>query len=309
MRYQLKIPVALFVFNRPEETRRVFAEIEKAKPPKLFIVGDGPRTAKTDDAEKVAAVREIVSKINWNCEVLTNFSDVNLGCKLRVASGIDWVFSQVEEVIFLEDDCLPDPTFFQFCEELLNYYKEDLRVSQICGVNLQDRNLGNGDSYHFSYINNIWGWASWRNRWINVYDMNLSSWPSIKESGLLQDWVSSRHEYKYWSNNFEQAYQGAVNTWDFQWVFANLLNSRLSIMPSHNLIKNIGFGSDATHTTADGALSNLPVSKMLFPLIHPNSMYRRYSAERDLVAKVSYVPLQHRIYQFLIRLTRMGRKK
>ena len=309
MRYQLKTPVALFVFNRPEETRRVFAEIENARPPKLFIVGDGCRVGNPEDQKKVTAVREIVSKIDWNCEVLTNFSDVNLGCKLRVASGIDWVFSQAEEVIFLEDDCLPDPTFFQFCEELLNYYRDDLRVSQICGVNLQDRSLVNEYSYYFSYINNIWGWASWRNRWVNTYDVNLSSWPSIKNTGLLHDWFSSKQEYKYWSNNFEQAYQGSVNTWDFQWVFTNLLNSRLSIMPNHNLIENIGFGSDATHTTKNGALSNLAVSKMLFPLIHPNTMYRRYSAERDLVAKVSYAPLHQRIYQLLIRLTRIDSKR
>jgi len=172
-------------------------------------------------------------------------------------------------------------------------------------VNLQDSNLDNCESYYFSYINNIWGWASWRNRWVNTYDINLSSWPRIKKSGLLRDWFGSKKEYKYWSNNFEQAYQGSVNTWDFQWVYANLLNSRLSIMPSNNLIENIGFGSNATHTTADGPLSNLVVSEMHFPLVHPKDMYRRYSAERNLIVKVSYVPLGQRIYQFLIRLTRI----
>ena len=145
--FQLKTPVAFIIFNRPDTTERVFAEIVKAKPPKLLVVGDGPRANREGDAAKVAAARAITKRVDWPCEVLTNFSEVNLGCKVRVSSGLDWVFEQVPEAIILEDDCLPHQTFFRFCEELLERYRDDQRIGMISGDNFQFGHTINDDSY------------------------------------------------------------------------------------------------------------------------------------------------------------------
>lgn len=158
--FQLTTPVAFIIFNRPDTTEKVFAEIAKAKPPKLLVIGDGPRVSRQGEAEKVAAARSIIQCVDWDCEVQTNFSDVNLGCKRRVSSGIDWVFEQVEEAIILEDDCLPDPTFFRFCEELLARYRHDQRIGMISGDNFQFGSRRNDDSYYFSKYVHIWGWAT-----------------------------------------------------------------------------------------------------------------------------------------------------
>lgn len=271
--FQLKSPVAFIIFNRPDTTARVFAEIAKAKPPKLLVVSDGARANRAGEADKVAATRAIIDRVDWDCEVLTNFSESNLGCKRRVSSGIDWVFEQVEEAIILEDDCLPHPTFFRFCEELLERYRCDQRISQINGINFQFGYLINVDSYYYSNFSHIWGWASWRDRWQKDYDVEMKSWPRIRDERRMADWFSSKAEEKYWHNIFEQVYQGKVDTWDHQWYFACRLNGRLSVLPNFNLISNIGFGQDATHTTGDSVLSNMTVEKMQFPLIHPDGLF------------------------------------
>ena len=117
--WQLNTPVAFLIFNRPHTTQRVFAEIAKARPPKLLVVADGPRNDRPGEAELCAQTRAIIDQVDWDCEVLTHYADKNMGCKKRIASGIDWVFTQVEEAIILEDDCLPEASFFQFCEENL----------------------------------------------------------------------------------------------------------------------------------------------------------------------------------------------
>jgi hypothetical protein len=134
-KFQLKTPVALIIFKRPDTTERVFETIRQAKPPKLLVVADGPRTDQPGEAEKCAATRAIIDRVDWDCEVLKNYSDSNLGCGLRPATGISWVFEQVEEAIVLEDDCVPHPTFFRFCEELLEYYRHDERIMSISGIN------------------------------------------------------------------------------------------------------------------------------------------------------------------------------
>src|SRR5512139_3287315 len=173
--WQLKTPVAFIIFNRPDTAERVFAEIAKARPPKLLVVADGPRANRSGEAEKCAATRAIIDRVDWDCEVLTNFSDTNLGCKNRVSSGIDWVFEQVPEAIILEDDCLPHPTFFRFCEELLERYRDDERIGMISGDNFQLGQKRTDASYYFSRYNHIWGWASWRRAWRH-YDREASAW-------------------------------------------------------------------------------------------------------------------------------------
>ena len=289
--FQLTTPVAFIIFNRPDTTERVFAEIAKAKPPKLLVVADGARVNREGEAAKVAATRAIIDRVDWSCEVLTNFSEINLGCKRRVSSGLDWVFEQVEEAIILEDDCLPHPTFFRFCEELLVKYRGDQRVGMISGDNFQFGQTRNHDSYYFSKYTHIWGWATWRDKWQTCYDVELKKWPLVRDGNWLQDVLSGRAMVLEWTKIFENVYSGKIDTWDYQWVFANLVQGRVNIMPNVNLISNIGFGRpDATHTLEHSDEGDIPTCSMIFPLAHPclivanqvadNFEYRKLSSKR-----------------------------
>jgi hypothetical protein len=293
--WRLKTPVAFIVFNRPDTTERVFAEIAKARPPKLLVVADGPRENRAGEAEKCAATRTIIEQVDWDCEVLTNFSDRNLGCKRRVSSGIDWVFEQVEEAIILEDDCLPDPTFFRYCQELLERYRHDRRVGIISGDNFQFGRRRNDDSYYFSKYVHIWGWATWRDRWAGCYDVSMAKWPCIREEGWLADMVGNEREAAFWNKIFERVYRGEIDTWDYQWVFANWVEGRSTVLPATNLISNIGFDANATHTTSDSELANLPTRPLTFPLKHPPGVFRNVQADLFSEKKCFRVPLLKRI--------------
>lgn len=266
--WQLNTPVAFIIFNRPDTTKRVFAEIAKAKPPKLLIVADGPRLDRPGEMEKCVATRAIIDGVDWDCEVLTNYSEINLGCKNRVASGLDWVFEQVPEAIILEDDCLPDPTFFRFCEELLGHYRDDERISMISGTNLQFGQIRGNSSYYFSRYHLIWGWASWRRAWKH-YDRDAEIWPEIRDNSWLNVMVKDKTERKNWMNMFEEVYKRKVDTWDYQWTLAAWSQGMVAIIPSLNLISNIGFGLEATHTTGESIYSELPTRALSFPMAHP----------------------------------------
>jgi hypothetical protein len=276
----MKAPVVFIIFNRPDTTARVFEAIRQAKPSLLFVIADGARTSKAGEAEKCAAARAIIDGVDWDCEVRTNYSDVNLGCGKRVASGLDWVFQEVEEAIILEDDCLPHPTFFQFCEELLEYYRNDTRIMAIAGNNFQRGKKYSAASYYFSRYPHCWGWASWRRAW-QYYDFKMSIWPQIRGGEWLDNMLDSKKSVKYWSEIFDNMhYKELIDIWDYQWTFACWIQSGLSILPGVNLISNIGFGEDATHTVENSPLANLPVQAVEFPLIHPPFLLRNYEADR-----------------------------
>jgi len=269
--FQLSAPVALFFFNRPEATRRVFAEIRRARPSRLLLVADGPRPGREGEAASCAAAREVVANIDWPCETLRNYATANMGCKRRVSSGLDWVFEQAPEAIILEDDCLPHPTFFRFCQELLEKYRDDERVFHISGDHFRFTGPPNPFSYYFSRFNYIWGWASWRRAWRH-YDVEMKLWPAIRDGGWLDPLVGGPRQARRWSRAFQEVYDGALDTWDYQWGLAVWIHGGLSIRPSVNLISNIGFDSAATHTKTAGASANLPAQAMEFPLRHPTFM-------------------------------------
>ena len=174
-------PVALVVFNRPQTTRKVFDAISKARPAKLLIVADGPRANMPGEDDLCASVPTIVQAVSWPCEVSTNYAADNLGCQERMVSGLDWVFSLVEEAIILEDDCLPNASFFPFCEQLLARYRGDSRVAAISGTNLLENYANTADSYYFSRLGGIWGWATWRSEW-KRYDRYLKCWPENRRN-------------------------------------------------------------------------------------------------------------------------------
>lgn len=271
--WQLRTPVAFIIFNRPDTTERVFAEIAKARPPKLLVVADGPRANRPGESEKCAVTRDIIKRVDWDCEVLTNFSDVNLGCKRRVSSGIDWVFEQVPEAIILEDDCLPHPSFFRFCEEMLERYRHDTRIMAVSGDNFQFGQKRGTYSYYFSRYNHVWGWASWRRAWQH-YDVNMRAWPAIRDDRWLAGVLDDARQCDYWTNVFERVHGGLIDTWDYQWTFACWIQNGLTVLPQTNLISNIGFGVDATHTQSASVFAELPVHEMGFPLQHPPYMLR-----------------------------------
>ena len=277
--FQLTTPVAFLIFNRPDTTARVFEAIRQAKPPQLLVVADGPRPDRADDIEKCKAARAIIEGVDWDCEVLTNYSDLNLGCKNRVSSGLDWVFDTVEQAIILEDDCLPHPSFFRFCQELLDYYRDDKRIMAISGDNFQFGRKRTEYSYYFSCYNHIWGWASWRRAW-QYYDVKMRLWQEIRDGNWLESILGESQSVKYWTKILQTYYDHKIDTWDYPWTFACWIQNGLTILPNVNLVSNIGFREDATHTIGSKSrVANLPVKEMNFPLKHPPFLMRHVEAD------------------------------
>jgi hypothetical protein len=270
----LSTPVALIIFNRPDLTEIVFEAIAQAKPKKLLVIADGPRFP--EEAEKCQQARAVIEKVDWDCEVLTNFSEENLGCKQRVFSGLDWVFEQVEEAIILEDDCLPSPSFFYFCQTLLERYRTNEKIMHIAGTKFVSGDLKTNASYYFSKYPYIWGWASWRRAWQN-YDVEIKTWPQFKEWGMMRSSHEDPYEQRYWTSIFDRVFNG-FDTWDWQWYYACYSQNGLSIVPKVNLVSNIGFGPDATHTITETRRPGRQKSE-IWEIIHPPSIVRDRDAD------------------------------
>jgi len=268
----LQTAVLFVVFNRPDTTAQVFEAIRKAKPPRLYVAADGPRPDKNGEVEKVARVREIATAVDWPCEVKTLFREENLGCKYAVSGAITWFFEQEEQGIILEDDCLPSQSFFWFCEDILERFKSDNRVMSICGVNIVDC-IDSQESYFFSIYALMWGWATWRRAW-KSYKPDLKSWSNHKNMRLIgKNIVLTKIQKLTWVNILSKTYRGKIDTWDYQWIYTCWLNSGLTIAPTVNLICNIGFSEDATHTKIfNPILSSLVAKDIAFPLKHPYTM-------------------------------------
>lgn len=267
----LQTAVLFLVFNRPDTTALVFEAIRKAKPPRLYVAADGPRANREGEAEKVAKVREIATAVDWPCDVKPLFREENLGCKYAVSSGITWFFEHEEQGIILEDDCLPSQSFFWFSESMLIRYKNDLRIWHVSGAStLEKPNLINKDSYYFSKYNHIWGWATWRSRWKH-YDLNLEHLHSFVNLECIRNMNFNSYLSKLWLDNFQRVYNGSIDTWDYQWYFATWMNGGLSIIPTKNMISNIGFGSGATHTFDESnKLANHTRFEIDHNLLHPS---------------------------------------
>jgi len=255
----------------------VFEAIARQKPEKLLVIADGPRSV--DEAIDCAEARSIIDLVDWDCDVSTNFSETNMGCRERVSSGISWVFEQCEEAIILEDDCLPHPTFFRFCDELVERYRYDERVMVISGDNFQAGHKRGMHSYYFSAYNHVWGWASWRRAW-KLYDPGMKGWPERRGTSWLMETCQTPAAARFWRDKFDQVYSGRIDTWDYQWTFACWLHHGLSVLPNVNLVSNIGFGGKATHTgDPTSVLANIPPEEMKFPLQHPTTVTRDEEAD------------------------------
>lgn len=265
----METPVIIIVFNRPEPSKRVMEAVRAERPRRLFIVADGPRPGKPGEAERCAATRAIADAVDWDCDVVRDFSAVNLGCKARVASGIGRAFESVDRAIILEDDCVPSRSFFRFCESMLDRYAEDERVMVVSGDNHLFGSADPGKSYYFSRYAHMWGWATWRRAW-SLCDLGMKSWPEVRRLGLLNQYFSRPGERYYWDSLLQYVYEGNIDTWDYQWLFSIWMNGGLSAVPRRNLVRNIGFNADATHTRGDSAYAAIAAEELDFPLDHPS---------------------------------------
>jgi hypothetical protein len=282
-------PVLFLIFSRPSTTERVFEQIRKAKPSRLFIAADGPRKNKPGEFEKCQAARAIVSKVDWECEVKTLFRDENLGCGRAVSGAIDWFFEHVEEGIILEDDTNPSPDFFRFCSEMLDYYRDDIRVMEIGGSSMPNRLSKNSKySYFFSDWDYIWGWATWKRAWKH-YDYSMKLYPEVTAHGYLLRNYTSVYERYYMEYLLSRShYQSdSVTFWDIQWGFARKINSGLVVVPTKNMVVNLGFGLDATNTTNAKEYTFMKHEKMEFPLRHPEFVMQDRVTDKEVFIRYS----------------------
>ncbi len=242
-------PILLIAFNRPDHLERLIDRLRETQPARIFLAVDGPRTGHTTDSERVERTRSLVSHIDWECDVRTLFQERNLGCGEGVSAAITWFFSNVERGIILEDDILPQSSFFGFCSELLQAYENDDRVLAISGCNFVPPDILESNApYRFSRVPHIWGWATWRRAWA-LHDLNIGGWrEKLPERELLKQMRYSPAGYLYWRTNFEMMAKHAIDTWDFQLVYAGMANQALTATSNVNLIDNIGWGEESTHT-------------------------------------------------------------
>ncbi|MBC7428118.1 MAG: nucleotide-diphospho-sugar transferase [Bacteriovorax sp.] len=279
----LNTPVLFLVFNRLDTSTKVLEAIRNARPTRLYIAADGARESRTDEEQKVQQVRKyILGQIDWDCEVKTLFREKNLGCKKAVSEAVTWFFENEEMGIILEDDCVPSPGFFGYCENLLKRYKDDMRVWHISGANVRGGDLKSEYTYHFSVYPGVWGWASWANRWQH-YDSELKQ---VNDESFIKNVLSNKNTIKYWTAIFHRMKAKQIDTWDFQWVFTVWMKNGFAITPNINQISNIGFGAGATHTIdPESALSKLKAGN-IDKIVHPKDMY--VSLENDNFLSTQY---------------------
>jgi hypothetical protein len=275
---QLKTAVLFIVFNRPDTTLKVFEAIRQVKPEKLYIAADGPRKDNHNDKESVEQVREIATKVDWPCEVKKLFREENLGCKNAVCFGIDWFFENEEHGIILEDDCVPHFEFFAFCESLLERYAKDDRIWAITGDNFQNGIMRGDGSYYFSRFNHVWGWASWRRAWVKR-DMSIRFWPEWRASSEWKSWLPDKIERQYWTNIFDKMYCCEIDSWAYPWTASVWYYEGLTATPNVNLVSNIGFGPNATHTGNVNDPKSMISNKSIGFLIHPTSIEQDTDAD------------------------------
>lgn len=301
------VPILFIIFNRIETTKLVFEAIRLIQPSKLFIAADGARSYKNGEFERCNEVRDyVLNKIDWPCEVKTQFSDVNLGCGYGPKSAINWFFEHVEEGIILEDDCVPDLSFFQYCSELLEKYRYDNRISIISGSNMDrtGKYIKDNEDYFFSVIPYTWGWATWKRNWMK-YDYEIKYWGKVNKMRFLIFLFQDREYRLYWKKIFDDIYNNVpADIWDYQFFFSCFLNNQLAIVPKSNLISNIGYDELATHTfNSESDQAFVPINSLVFPIIHPQTIHRNIEYDIFLqelcYGRIEYVTYWKRLKRFI----------
>lgn len=279
----MKSPVLLLVFNRADTTAKVLDAIRQARPARLYVAADGPRDGRNGEAAQCEETRRVATQVDWPCEVRTLFRPHNLGCRAAVSSAITWFFEHEEQGVILEDDCLPEPAFFAYCDELLDRYRDDERVTSVSGDNFLPATVRDalGESYYFSVFNHIWGWATWRRAW-KGYDVNMRDWSQESGKALLKQ-VFPRNAplRRIWLGTLNRVASGEIGTWDYQWVYHCWKRGGLTCLPAVNLVSNIGFDERATHTVdGNSQLAGLATQSLTWPLKHPAAVCQQRTADR-----------------------------
>lgn len=297
----ITVPIVIIVFNRADLAALLLDRLSQFRLCKLYIVMDGPRDGNRQDVEERIKIIDMLDQIKFADCIESQIADENMGCRDRVVSGLNWVFSKEESAIILEDDCLPSNTFLHFCELMLDKYKDDERVGVISGTNLIESS-GKDNTYHFSKYCNIWGWASWRRVWDN-YDVKMSL---LNEENLknLRGRFNYKYEYKFWRAVFSQTKSGGIGTWDYQLWLSVWLNGQTSIIPSVNQIDNLGFGhTNATHTGTPHPANHIKAGNMAFPLVEPPSMLPDAESDKRIFNLLyKFPPIVMRVKNKLIRM-------
>ncbi|TXD81700.1 nucleotide-diphospho-sugar transferase [Subsaximicrobium wynnwilliamsii] len=284
-----KTPVLYIVFNRPDHVRKSFMRIKEVAPKKLYVAADGPRSDHEHDIQNCLKVRQYIQdNINWECEVVYLFREPNLGCGKAVSGAIDWFFENEHEGIIIEDDCIADISFFRFCEELLDRFRDDAEIFQITGSNWQKGKKRGRADYYFSHMSSVWGWATWKDRWDSYeYTIDVESDDYLKMKDNLKEIACNKSEENYHLNCFERTAIGKIDTWDYQWRYLMLLNKGINVVPNYNLVSNAGFGKEGTHTfDSRHWRANLESQTVNFPLKHPKRIEVNKKADAFLAKNI-----------------------
>ncbi len=273
-KFEFKTPILLICFNREKYIYNQIDALKLVEPPLIYIYADGPRSSIPDDKLKTEKVREMyLQNITWDCDVKTRFQDRNYGCSLGPINAMNWFFGSEAEGIILEDDIIPSIDFFRFTQEMLEKYRTNKKIISISGCNFDYE--GKIDGYLFCKIMNMWGWATWSDRFSNI-EFSLESWKQKKFKSLFLYTRLKNHIYdfdiswwKYWKDIFDNTISTKdITWWDYQFIYNQLENRQLTVYPTKNLVSNIGFETSATHTKqADNPASTLKLRSIKFPLI------------------------------------------
>lgn len=288
------VPILLVIFNRPDKVKKLIERLSEFQPSKLYVVADGPRDHKPEDAALCQAARQAATNVNWPCEVTTKFFDTNLRTtrpaeEYPVVQGIDWLFTENEIGIILEDDCMPDLSFFSFCTNLLEKYKDDERIMHISGDNFQDGQIRGDGSYYFSHFTAVWGWATWRRAWSHFHPA-VADMDNFFKDQRLDQFPLSKKAKRFGTKSYR-----SKGHWDSLWQYTVLYANGINIMPNQNLVTNIGFGDGATNTNKqDHPLANMPVQPMI-TITHPSKIEVDVEADQYYFDTVFFTPLLTRI--------------
>lgn len=296
-----KIPVLIIIFNRKQKVQELINSLRQIKPKNIFVAADGPRPNNSEDKEKCIECRDVLKEIDWECEIHTKFSDENLGLSINMEEAIDWFFENVEMGIVLEDDCIPNQDFFVFVEELLNKYKNEEQIMLISGTNFHGKENLKGASYYFSNYANIWGWATWKRAWKH-YDKGTKHLDEFLSKNKLSEVFPDKKQQEFWTKSFTNTHKDKFGndrlTWATTWTYSVFRQKGISIVPNVNLVQNIGYGEDSTHTAGSGRTWSIKTQE-LKEIIHPEKIAVDKKADYKHFKKNHYKNCWDKFYNWL----------
>jgi hypothetical protein len=297
--YLATVPVVLILYRRPEATAQALAAIRSYRPECLILVADGPHPDRPADGALVTAARTAAEAVDWPCTITRHYAAHNLGLRARVESGLNAVFAVHTAAIVLEDDCVPDPSFFPYCAALLARYADDPQVMAISGDHFQPRPYRRA-SYYFSRYPHCWGWATWRRAW-QRYDGAMADWPALRDTAWLAELLGNRRAARVWTQIFDRVYAEQVDSWAFRWTYSCWRAGGLTALPAVNLVRNSGGGATATNT-AHSPFIDRPAAPLAFPLRHPAGVARHRRADAYTQRAMFDPPLWRRVAWRLRRM-------